>query len=182
MYGRSLHLRQAQNSRQRAEVHENIQDLLSERRSGAMLHAKPPVSLAPGTIVFARNHDLDRKYKVGKRWSLMKVLRQEGVKVYLVDYGSSPPTSRVLERHVRECLPAPPEFLDKPSKTGLHSVTRSSRNVQLSSKPFSMPQQGSPAKFKIPVRYSLRVKGKSADASAASHPQHVAHQADTTSD
>ncbi|KAF4685661.1 hypothetical protein FOZ60_006288 [Perkinsus olseni] len=170
-------------SRQRAQVLENLQDLLSERRSKAMLKANSPITLTPGTVVFVRNHDLDRKYKVGKRWSLMTVLRQEGVKVYLADYGSSPSTSRVLERHVRECLPTPPGFLDKTKKIVLeHSATRSHHGVQPSTRPTSVSHRSSVAKFKVPVRYSSRVKGKTPNASAGSQPHHAAPQADTTSD
>ncbi|KAF4687895.1 hypothetical protein FOZ60_003328 [Perkinsus olseni] len=183
MFGRSPHHDRVQDSRQRAQVHENLQDLLSERRSKAMLKANSPITLTPGTVVFVRNHDLDRKYKVGKRWSLMTVLRQEGVKVYLADYGSSPSTSRVLERHVRECLPTPPGFLDKTKEIVLeHSATRSRHGVLPSTRSTSVSQRSSVAKFKVPVRYSLRVKGKTPNASAASQSHHAAPQADTTSD
>ncbi|KAF4741578.1 hypothetical protein FOZ62_002401, partial [Perkinsus olseni] len=183
MFGRSPHHDRVQDSRQRAQVHENLQDLLSERRSKAMLKANSPITLTPGTVVFVRNHDLDRKYKVGKRWSLMTVLRQEGVKVYLADYGSSPSTSRVLERHVRECLPTPPGFLDKTKKIVLdHSATRSRHGVLPSTRSTSVSQRGSVAKFKVPVRYSLRVKGKTPNAAAGSQSHHAAPQADTTSD
>ncbi|KAF4729314.1 paraneoplastic Ma antigen, partial [Perkinsus olseni] len=106
MYGRDPHTRCQQTTAERATTLEHVENVLNEKRAHAILRKEKINSYETGSRVFVRNHESDRHYKVGPKWRMMRVLRQDGFMVYLVP--EQPATRpQVVVRHVRECLPAP---------------------------------------------------------------------------
>ncbi|KAF4711823.1 hypothetical protein FOZ63_020804 [Perkinsus olseni] len=102
MYGRHPHSRCSQGVQQQAQLFEHVEDALNERRADAMLKKTPVQPLRPGGRVFVRCRRGDRGYKVGKKWSLMTVLKQDHAKVYLLP--TSGYNEQPVERHeARSC-------------------------------------------------------------------------------
>ncbi|KAF4654528.1 hypothetical protein FOL47_009923 [Perkinsus chesapeaki] len=109
MYGRRPHGEGQPDQREQALLQEHVEDVLGERRSHAILSRPPPPLLPNGTLVYVRDRSGDRRFKVDKKWQLMRVLKQSGVKVLL----GSLNRHQIVERHVRDCVPAPEDAINE---------------------------------------------------------------------
>ncbi|KAF4678063.1 hypothetical protein FOZ60_016964 [Perkinsus olseni] len=156
MFGRLPRTRERLKTSAYLQKLEKVEDVLSEQRALAVNRKPVQECLPSGSLVYVRLHDPDRRFKVGKKWTTMTVLRQDGNKVYLSMSGSNiGGHPRIIERHIRECLPVPPR---------LQVAAKSSTITPTSSKDsrIQMVQSG-------PLRFGIRMQRKAQLQGTASH-------------
>ncbi|KAF4702831.1 hypothetical protein FOZ63_009385, partial [Perkinsus olseni] len=83
MFGRLPRTRERLKTSAYLQKLEKVEDVLSEQRALAVNRKPVQECLPSGSLVYVRLHDPDRRFKVGKKWTTMTVLRQDGNKVYL---------------------------------------------------------------------------------------------------